>query len=236
MHIGILDRTVTNSDEVKRSYIFTVGLTIDESYERFWDAYEDESDDTVDEGIFSFFEFLLISTTGDHRVKSKNRHRDKAKGREHLEYLYKWRKDISPEFSPESRPDDFRNVSEDKRRPYRVGHLHQQDPEGYPEDILPPYLHLLFARIGKEELHHSDEEKYQRDKDKEILHIVGYHDDEVSDPLATTISRSDKGSQEGTDKLFEGIISLPAVVDDSSTNIEGGVIERPDRGRKNRKK
>jgi hypothetical protein len=146
--------------------------TIKGDHERFRDAYEEKSDDRIDDDIFSSFCSFFASSCGHHDIEGIDSHREKSKGRKQEECVHDRFEDIVPDEPADTTVDEVTGIvrsAEIESAPYRVGDLHHDDPERDPEDISPPFFDTFFFSSTKEELQDTDDEKYNRDEDEEIF-------------------------------------------------------------------
>jgi hypothetical protein len=198
----------------------TVRRSVDRPYYDFRELDQEKSKERIDNSIIGFFVFLLLSCTRYSSIECIDHHKEKSEWREHLEYPNDREEYLPPERECQHTPDDC-TIWYEECPPDRECDLHDKYPYRYPDDVLSPDFDFLFARIREEELHHTDDEKYDSNDDEEVLELECDRDKNSLQTIRTDLCR-EKEIVDRTDKSIENRVSWTI----TSTNGDIAEIDR----------
>lgn len=137
IEILILDDTVARPEKFG---FFTAWASINRRNKGAGKLDEKESDNRVNNDIFSLLQFLFITTTSDNREKCIDHHHEKSHTSKQLKKTHNRRKNIDPYLPSEHRADNRSRISNKKRVPYGESNLHDENSYRNPDDICSPFL------------------------------------------------------------------------------------------------
>lgn len=225
LEILVFDRTATRPEEV---IFLTVGTPVDRWDKCSRQTNEKESDKCIDHDIFPFLQFLIISSTRHDDEKCIHHHTEECDSCEELEESDDRGEYIDPELPSRHSSDDSTRIPQKERIPYGKCDLHDKYPDRDPDDIIPPSLHFLFICSRKEELDHSDNEKYSSNPDEEILDREGDIDKGIRNTSPSWFSCPEEEFLNRWYKVLEDWARIPSRTDIGIADIEFLVSECPE--------
>ena len=187
--ILIFDGTTTRPEELRFSATRT---SIDSRYECPRNADQEKSNESIDDDVFAFFRFLLVSTPTDDDEECIDHHAQKSEARKQLHEPHNGWENIDPHMPSEHRSDAGGRIAYDQDIPYREGNLHNEYSQWDIDDIGSPFLHMLFVRGREEESDDPNDEENDGYSDEEILDIEGDLDNCIHDTSATRLARREE--------------------------------------------
>ena len=178
----IFDSTL---DRQKPSSRCTIRSPVEGTHECLGNLDEEKSNERIDNRIFSFFEFFLISASRYDNIKCIEHHDDKGKSRKHLKEVNNRRKYTRPKCISECPPHRVYATPEKESIPNGERNLHDKHTDRNPDNIASPLCDIFITCLRKKKFQNPKNEKEESNCDKEIFDLKGDNSECTSDSFSS---------------------------------------------------